>query len=285
VAHDYSINAGGMLMMLFLLLVELSFAQCNWGEQKIFGEFSGSILPEASGMIANGKSLFFINDGEGDGAIYRFTQGSEVERIRLDISPLNLEAISAGSCGKGQCFYLADTGDNKLNRESVEIYEVNAVSFKVNRSWKMNYQDGPKNVEAFIVGKNGDFFFLSKSGKKKKKGENGKSKANLYHIGAHELEKTNVEASLIGEVSGISAPITDMALSQSGDRVAILTTDTAFELPFSSFVKGDFSSLSEVGIEKLPKQESISYLSDGKLLWSSEAEDAERVPILSLECK
>jgi hypothetical protein len=276
---------GGIFMILFLLLANLSFAQCKWGEQKLFGEYSGTILPEASGMTTLRSELFFINDGEADGAIYRFKQGSEVERIRLDISPVNLEAISVGSCGKNQCLYLADTGDNKVNRETVEIYEVDSLFFKVNRSWKVKYQDGPKNVEAFFVGKSGDFYFLSKVGKKKKKGDKEKTKANLYHISVNSLENANVEAALIGEIREISAPITDMALSPDSNTVAILTSDSAYELPFSSFAKGNFSSLKSIGIEKLAKQESIGFLASGNLVWSTEAADAARVPILSLECR
>jgi hypothetical protein len=263
--------------MLFTLLLSVAaLANCQWSSAETMGTFSGKTLPEASGVTSDGKDLFFINDTEGDGSIYSFSLSGGLQKISVPWSPKNLEAISYGKCGKGFCFYLADIGDNDLDRESVTVLAVEEKTRKVWSEWNFTYEDGPKNVEAFFVDDAGVFYFLSKS-EKKSAGE-----ATVYSLSPQE-QKAGVARKIAA--TKLDAPVTDMALSPNRQNVAILTTKGGFELPFADFRAGDFRRKTALPLETLKKQESITYLGDTSLVWSTEAKKLTDVPILRIRCE
>lgn len=261
-------------MALILLFLSFAHAACDW-KSSHYGSFSGDSLPEASGMTSDGTNLYFINDTEGDGAIYLYSQDGALVRKNVSWSPRNLEAIGRGNCGDEQCLFLADIGDNDRDREIVSVLAVQEGSFQKVQEWKFRYEDGPQNVEAFFVAKNGDFYFLSKAEKKKAKAE-----AKLYRLSAYENSGI---AKKIGATI-FDAPVTDMAASPDQKTVAVLSTKGGFQFPFASFVNGNFSEGKPLPMESLPKQESITYLREETILWSSEAKKLDSVPILRIDC-
>lgn len=262
--------------MLFNLFVSLlALANCEWSATETFGTFSGKTLPEASGVTSNGKDLFFINDTENDGTIYSFSNGTGLQKISLPWSPKNLEAISYGKCGTGFCFFLADIGDNDLDREHITILAVEEKTRKIWSEWSFTYEDGPKNVEAFFIDDSGVFYFLSKAEKK------GGGEAIVYAFPSRDLSEGMARKIA---VTKLDAPVTDMALSPNGQNVAILTTKGGYELPFADFRAGDFRRKTTLPLTNLKKQESITYLGNDRLIWSTEAKKLADVPILGIRC-
>ena len=80
------------------------------------------------------------------------------------------EDVALGPCPTGSCLYLADTGDNRRQRNDVVIYRVRepatpfgneAVIGNV-ESVHFSYRDGPHDVEAMFVGPAGDVHLVSK---------------------------------------------------------------------------------------------------------------------------
>lgn len=262
-------------MLSLLFFVALAQAACDWKSSN-YGSFSGDLLPEASGMTSDGKNLYFINDTEGDGAVYVYSSEGELVRKSISWAPRNLEAISRGKCGSKTCLFLADIGDNDRDRESVSVLAVEEGTFQKTQEWKFRYEDGAQNVEAFFVSNEGEFFFLSKSEKKKSKGE-----AKLYRM---KIQESGGMAEKIGSTN-FEAPVTDMAVSPDGKKIAVLTTTGASEFSYDSFVQGDFAKAKVLPVQNLAKQESIAYLTNEALLWSSEAKKMNSVPILRLDCR
>lgn len=262
--------------MLFTLVVSLLvFANCEWSTTETFGTFSGTVLPEASGVTSDGKNLFFINDTENDGSIYSFSISNGLQKIPLPWSPKNLEAISYGKCGNGNCFFLADIGDNDRDREHITILAVEEKTRTIWSEWSFTYENGPKNVEAFFIDDAGIFYFLSKSEKK------GGGESTLYAFPSRDLSEGMARKIA---VTTLDAPVTDMALSPNGKNVAILTTKGGYELPFADFRVGDFRRKTALPLTNLKKQESITYLGNDKLIWSTEAKKMADVPILGIRC-
>ncbi len=262
-------------MLSLFFFVALAQAACDWKSSN-YGSFSGDLLPEASGMTSDGKNLYFINDTEGDGAIYVYSPEGELVRKNLSWAPRNLEAISRGKCGAKTCLFLADIGDNDKDREFVSVLAVEEGTFQKVQEWKFRYEDGAQNVEAFFVSNEGDFFFLSKEEKKKSKGE-----AKLYQL---KTQESGGKAEKIGSTR-FEAPVTDMAVSPDGKKVAVLTTNGGREFSYDSFVNGNFVGGEVLPLQNLAKQESLTYFTNETLLWSSEAKKINTVPILRLDCR
>ncbi len=261
--------------MLFNLFVSLlAMANCEWSATETFGTFSGKTLPEASGVTSDGRDLYFINDTDGDGSLYFFSSGEGMKRFSLPWTPHNLEAVSYGKCGSGYCFYLADVGDNDRDRTQVTVLAVEEKSKKIWAQWNFTYEDGPQNVEAFFVDDSGIFYFLAKTEKK------GGGLTAIYSLSSRANETV---ARKIAQAK-FDAPVTDMALSPNRQNVAILTGKSGHEVSFADFRTGDFRRQTALPLENLKKQESITYISDDYLVWSTEAKKLVDVPILGIRC-
>ena len=82
-------------------------------------------LSETSGLFCEADGMFSLNDSGNAPVIYRVNyQGEIIERTRLPLTNRDWEAITADDTS----FYIADVGNNKGNREKVEVHKVSRLN-------------------------------------------------------------------------------------------------------------------------------------------------------------
>lgn len=146
------------------------------------GKFSTALIDEASGLAlaSDGQSFYVINDsGDKPPRFFRTKlDGSRIEEFLVkesldkgakDWKPRDPEEIAVGPCPKdigGECVVLADIGDNRDNRKSIELIFIRTsdlpptgggtsapapVTVGIAKRLKLKYPDGPRNAESFAV--------------------------------------------------------------------------------------------------------------------------------------
>jgi hypothetical protein len=217
-------------------LVRGSDAQSTWKMQspvqpRRTGVFRNPRLAESSGVATSRRQpgvLWTLNDSGNEPWIFATdTLGRDLGTFRVtDADNNDWEAIALGPCGRRECLYIADTGDNAESRGEVRIYRVPEPTLPAGfraipppETLELRYPDGPRDVEAAFVAGDGTVFLISK-------GRDGTARA--YRVPARAwTEGDPVVAEPLGglqiETGGFGNRVTDAALSPSGDRVAIRT--------------------------------------------------------------
>jgi hypothetical protein len=193
------------------------------------GTFQHSRLTESSGVAASRRQpgvLWTLNDsGHAPWIFATDTLGRDLGAFRVT-GDGDWEAIALGPCGRRECLYIADTGDNDENRRQVRIFRVPEPAVPASSPitppadvLELRYPDGPRDVEAAFVGSDGTIFLFSK-------GRQGRAWAHRIPARAW-TERGTVVAEPLGKLpiatSGLGNLVTDAALSPTGDRVAIRT--------------------------------------------------------------
>jgi hypothetical protein len=213
-----------------------SDAQFTWRmqgpvEPRHTGAFRNPRLAESSGVAASRRQpgvLWTLNDSGNEPWIFATdTLGGDLGTFRVtDADNHDWEAIALGPCGRRECLYIADTGDNGEGRGEVRIYRVPEPALPAGSRatspaevLRLRYPDGPRDVEAAFVGGDETVFLISK-------GLDGTARA--YRVPARAwAEGDHVVAEALGglqiETGGLGNLVTDAALSPAGDRVAIRT--------------------------------------------------------------
>ena len=132
-------------------------------------------LRESSGAAASHRQsgvVFTINDSDNSATLFALdTTGADRGTWRVS-GPSNSdwESLSLGPCEDAtrDCLYIGDTGDNDGARPSRSIYRTAEPDAKGRRDvvfakrLRYVYADGPHDVEAMYVARNGDIFFITK---------------------------------------------------------------------------------------------------------------------------
>lgn len=238
------------------------------------GRFRSDFIDEASGLALSpdGQSFFVTNDS---GDKPRFFQTRLNGEILAEFSMLDdagsskawkvfdVEALSVGPCPrglKGDCIAIADIGDNRDRRKSVEIgfFRIDELSrasggpnflrasgatplradVKVDLKMKLNYPDGARNAEGFAILNSRYGLIVTKEQDRKARATKA---AGAYVV---DFETAKVERVATWDVPawvanrGLSSLVTDISVdagtSSSGTlstvRVLLLTYRDAFEL-------------------------------------------------------
>jgi hypothetical protein len=138
-------------------------------------------LDELSGVVESRRrqGVLFAHNDSGDRARFfalTLTGGVLAEYRVDDAEAVDWEDIAAGPCTQGTCLYLADMGDNDMNRERYTIYEVpepdvptelpasRAPNLHVSaRALAFRYADGRHNAEALVLDpRRGDLYVITK---------------------------------------------------------------------------------------------------------------------------
>jgi hypothetical protein len=195
------------------------------------GIFQNPRLAESSGVTASRRQpgvLWTLNDSGNKPWIFATdTLGRDLGSFTVTgAQNSDWEAIALGPCGRRECLYIADAGDNTESRSEVRIYRVPEPTLPAGSAatppaevLELRYPDRPRDVEAAFVGGDGTVFLISK-------GRNGG--ARVYRVPERAwAERGPVVADALGELAietgGLGNLVTDAALSPSGDRVAIRT--------------------------------------------------------------
>ena len=193
--------------------------------------------------------LYHVNDS-GDAGTFYITgmDGKVVQSVGVaGFEPRDTEALSLGPCpgdSHSSCLYLGDIGDNNRRRNIIEIAVVEEKqSFQptvdARQRLKLHYPDGPHDAESLAVHPDGTIFILTKE-----------KPARLFKANPNLAEQT---LTVVKTVDVESAP-TDMAISDDGLRVLVLTYADAFEYSM------DFQERQKIPLTYLQQQESVAYL-------------------------
>ena len=85
----------------------------------------------------------------------------------MDARNRDWEALDRGRCDGGSCLYIADTGDNDLERDGVDLYRVVEPAPSMDSEveaerFRMSLPDGPRNIEALFVLPNEQIYLITK---------------------------------------------------------------------------------------------------------------------------
>jgi hypothetical protein len=220
----------------------------DWKEAVRVGELQVQ-LKEDSGMAVSRRfpgRVYHINDSGDAGKFYiTNVEGKNTQAVEVtDFAPRDTEAISLGPCpskGVGSCLYLGDIGDNDRNRKSIEIVVIDEVekfpqSVKARSRIQLRYPDGPHDAESMAVHPDGTIFLLTKE-----------RPGRLFKVNAEQ------KLALVRTVDA-GRPATDMAISDDGTRLLVLTYVDAVEFSI------DFKQEQKIHLNFLQQQESITYL-------------------------
>jgi hypothetical protein len=223
----------------------------QWKEAVRIGELQ-SQLSEASGVAASRQfpgRLYHINDSGDDGQFYVTSmdgKGTHAVRVK-DFDPEDTEALSLGPCprnGSGSCIYLGDIGDNSRKRKSIEIAVVDETkdfpeTVTLRSRLKLTYPDGPHDAESLAIQPDGNILILTKE-----------RPGRLFKANPNVADQTLVAVRTVDAGS----PATDMAISDDGKRVMVLTYADATEYSI------DFKQQQRIKLAYLQQQESVAYL-------------------------
>lgn len=248
-------------------------------------------VEETSGVAASRVHLGVFwthNDSGGDAAIFALdSTGTILARVRVrEATNRDWEDIAAAPCEPGapaQCLYLADTGDNLEQRESVVVFRIpepdpfsDTVTTPADRL-EMSYPDGPSDAEALYITDAG--LHLVTKGRSRSIG--------LYRLSLPYDPRNTVLTrvqQLAPPPTSMSAQVTGAAASPDG-RVVVLRTYSGLR-----FFEPDADSLRPLGETAdflgpaQPLGEGVDFIGPGRLVLTGEAGGRRPATIAAVRC-
>ncbi|MDQ3396867.1 MAG: hypothetical protein M3511_03705 [Deinococcota bacterium] len=289
-------------------------AQCrNWSEGVSVGRLDTAKLPEASGVATSRTfpgRLYHVNDS-GDGPFFYMTDlhGGNTETVRIegfDAKDADVEALGIGPCRVGSCLFIGDIGDNHSTRESVRVLVVEEKrdyggAVRPLQALTLIYPDGPHDAEGMAVHPNGDLYIVTKE----RLPELRVSPVKLFRLERDGWEGGGDEAhtlSLVSEIDFrrlITSPLdvlslvpTALDIAPDGSRVLILTYGNAYEF-YTDLATSSIGATAElkagydyatITLRRLPQQESISYLPDGRSFIYTTESRGGKAELVRVDC-
>ena len=184
----------------------------NVAETTVVGEVAPPWLNEVSGLAAslqNPGTLWAHNDSGDDAFVYAIEEGGASQaRVLLEgAAARDWEDLALAPCPTSEtsCLYVADIGDNLLQRESVQVYwaqepslhRARGLDFSIPaRRVDIQYEDGPKDAETLLADPiSGDLFVVEKGPLLSPNATVG-----VYRIARAELERGTSLARRVGSL-------------------------------------------------------------------------------------
>lgn len=228
-------------------------------------------IPESSGLAASADRLWTVNDGGSALQVFELDRACRVrDVITADIDPYDVEDLARAADGT---FWLADTGDNGLDRGTVALERIRpdgtAALFRV------TYPDGPHDAEALLLTPSGQLFLATKeplsTGIYTPDGELSRSRPTpLRKVASIGLLPTGTAGGPVGTAGQVL--VTGGAVAPDGRSVALRTYTDAyvFEAP-----DGDVEAAlrsgrkTRVALPATAQGEAVAYSADGRSLLTS----------------
>jgi hypothetical protein len=271
--------------------------QSSWEMQRPLnprrtGTFQHPRLNESSGVTASRRQpgiLWTLNDSSNEPLIFATdTLGRDHGAFTVtDARNGDWEAIALGPCGKRECLYIADTGDNGRSRRTVRLYRVpepllpaDSPRTRPAEVLELRYPGGSRDVEAVFVAGDGAAYLITKT----RGGSVRVFRAPASAWGGGNTVAAEAVGKLPIESNGLADMVTDAAISPSGERVAVRTYRSIYLFGF----------VRQVGLRPLGvacdaaglqlQGEGISWLDDRVLVLTSEGGFGLPGTIVLLEC-
>jgi hypothetical protein len=115
-------------------------------------------IDESSGLAASADRLWTINDGGTRLQVFELDRSCRVLRaIEAGIDPYDVEDLARARDGT---FWLADIGDNGLNRSTVALERLRPDGSAT--LFRLTYPDGPHDAETVLLTPSGQLFIATK---------------------------------------------------------------------------------------------------------------------------
>jgi hypothetical protein len=248
------------------------------GAPASIGVIAGLPSTELSGLAASRTLpdlLWTHGDRGGAAELYSVsaTNAAPHGTLRLDgATAFDWEDLAAAPCPAGQCIYIADTGDNNLDRTGVAIYEVvepttapiGAIDVAYTR-YDIQYPDGPHDVEAiFVDPRDGRGYAITKT----------TERAAVYLLprvaGASGLAQPIAELTIPAADPRVTAA--DLAVDACSARLLIRTYAALYELraaATATIAELMTSALATMPVAAEPHGEAVAYAADGRAYYTT----------------
>jgi hypothetical protein len=186
-------------------------------------------VAELSGLVADGKRWYAVNDGGTAATVHVLTRDCAVRRVIVgDVDPYDVEDLARGRDGT---FWLADTGDNDKDRDTVALISLTPAGETT--LYRLTYPDGAHDTEALLLDGDGVPYLVTKS---------TTGRADVYRpagdlaspgptplelVGSVSFESTGTQGGPVPSLIG-SITVTGGATSQDGSVVALRTYTDAY---------------------------------------------------------
>jgi len=269
----------------------------DWAAPSPLGTIPAGQLPELSGLASSRlhpHTLYAHNDS-GDSA--RFFAIDESARLLGEIdlpgaTATDWEDVAVGRCPAGWCVFIADIGDNDLNRTECAIYRVPepetlpAGGSKITATFErlpFVYPDGWHNAETLLVDPQSQRIFVV-------------TKETAVPSRVYEMPTPvtpNVRATLVFvatlSVPVTAGPITGGDLNGCGDRILIRSRSAMYELaraPAGELVSIFSATPVAVPLAVEPQGEAVAYAADGRRYFTaSEQDETPSVSLNAVDCR
>lgn len=239
-------------------------------------------LAEVSGLAVDGDRLLMVNDGGEELEVYVLDRGPDrscrvTSVITSPVDPYDVEDLARAPDGT---LWLADTGDNARNRDTVALHALREDGQSV--LFRFTYPDGPHDAEALLLDGSGRPFILTKEPLGRagiytpSAAPSPFASTPLSRVGDLEFTPTGTPGGPLGEIGQVL--VTGAALSPDGALAVVRTYTDAYVYAVSD---GDvLAALAgepvRVALPAAPQGEAIAFGANGRdLLVTSEGSPFE----------
>ncbi|MQA62270.1 MAG: hypothetical protein GEU86_12380 [Actinophytocola sp.] len=269
---DLSRVAGGLATMIALTLAwPPGLAQAEPTPQQLC-TISDERLAELSGLAADGQHIYAANDGGSALEVFVLDQKCAVQRsVTGDIDPYDIEDMALAADGT---LWLADTGDNRKQRETVALHAL--APDGTASLHRLTYPDGQHDAEALLLDREGvphivTKHVLGRSGVYRPEGELASpGPTPLEKVAEVSIAATRTKGGPVGAASSVL--LTGGAVSKDGDVIALRTyTDVyLYAAPDGDVVAALAGEPVRIPLPDEEQGEAIAFTPDGALLSASE---------------
>ncbi len=185
-------------------------------------------LVEVSGIAVDPEGVAWVMNDSGDRPrIYGLRRDGTVQTVDVEgADAVDWEDIAVQRTGTGTYLWIADTGGNTFDRDTMQLYRTPvpepAAASVVATRFEVTFDDGPHDIEAVFVEPDGSLALLTK--------EPGRSR--IYRVVV--LESGEATVHHVGEFSvgdGVNTVVTSADLTHDGTAVVLRTYGSVFVVP------------------------------------------------------
>jgi hypothetical protein len=231
-------------------------------------QISDGRLAELSGLVAVGDQVLAVNDGGDEVAVHLLDAACQVVDVHTAaVDPYDPEDMALGPDGT---VWLADTGDNNVNRPTVALLALRTDG--TTSVYRLAYPDGPHDAEALLLAPDGTPYLVTKEVLGASAVYRPASAlvdggtVGLVEVAAVNITLTGTPGGPVGRAGQLM--ITGGAVSADGTHLALRTYTDAYVWPLSgSDVAGALAAAPvRVALPESPQGEAISFTADSQQL-------------------
>ena len=248
--------------------------------------FQDERITESSALVASssGDLLYTANDSGDDARVFAVDLQGRTQAV-YELPDVEAEDVEDAGLGPGPTLYLADTGDNDAERDSVAVFGIPeptggppATTSTISTT-TLTYEDGAHDAEALLVHpRTGQLLVVTKGvlGSGVYEAPQPLADGVLRRVGAVRLSITGTEGGPQPQTVA-QLLVTGGAVSPDGRRLVVRTYTDAYvyEVPGSDLADAFDGEPIVLPLPATPQGEAVTWTRDGAaLLTSSEGEGA-----------